>query len=297
MRINDFYTFLRKRESIRLAKLQGKPFPWTDDPVLREYKFTNVRREHDRTTQELIQRFYSKQGQTSDLRTILFNCALFRYFGTYEFATALGWQDGLNGDHIKKLAAQRLAAGERVFTGAYIITNQGIKAPKEEVVVDMFLTPLWQASKRLTEFMLFTEGNWSDTTNELQKLQGFGGSGFMAKETLLDTMHCAFWPKGLPSDYDTFTPIGPGARRGINRVRGAHIDSPLKFSAMLDIIRELTAAQSDKPASMQPDRNWPEAWGKLAPTDIQFQLCEFDKYERVLHGEGKPRSRYKQRGK
>ena len=35
------------------------------------------------------------------------------------------------------------------------------------------------------------------------------------------------------------------------------------------------------------------SWGILAPTDIQFQLCEFDKYLRVKLEEGRPRSRYK----
>jgi len=32
---------------------------------------------------------------------------------------------------------------------------------------------------------------------------------------------------------------------------------------------------------------------KLCPTDIQFGLCEFDKYERVRLGQGTPRSRYR----
>jgi len=38
---------------------------------------------------------------------------------------------------------------------------------------------------------------------------------------------------------------------------------------------------------------WPAENGKLYPTDIQFQMCEFDKYERVRLGQGKPRSRYR----
>ena len=38
---------------------------------------------------------------------------------------------------------------------------------------------------------------------------------------------------------------------------------------------------------------WPEEWVELELHDIQFQLCEFDKYERVKHREGRPRSLYK----
>lgn len=286
MRYEEFYSFLVKREQLRLNKQNGMPFPWTADPILREYKFTNVRREHDRTTMEFIQRFYSQQGQCSITPVILLNCATFRYFGTWEFAAALGWQEELLPATIMNLAKDRLAQRERVFTGAYIITNQGIKAPKEQVVVEEFLTPLWNAATQITEVMK-TYKTWKRTHEALAKIQGFGGSGFMAKETLLDTMHCKFWPNGKPDDYDCWTPIGPGGRRGVNRVRGAMPDQPLTFDATLDILLKIWNEQ---------DKYWPKEWGQLAPTDIQFQLCEFDKYERTRLGEGRPRSRYKPRG-
>jgi hypothetical protein len=31
---------------------------------------------------------------------------------------------------------------------------------------------------------------------------------------------------------------------------------------------------------------------KLDLTDIQFQCCEFDKYQRVVRGDGKPKRRF-----
>jgi hypothetical protein len=34
---------------------------------------------------------------------------------------------------------------------------------------------------------------------------------------------------------------------------------------------------------------------RLELHDIQFQLCEFDKYERVRLGEGRPKSKYVRR--
>ena len=46
---------------------------------------------------------------------------------------------------------------------------------------------------------------------------------------------------------------------------------------------------------LQQENYWPKEYGKLSPTDIQFQLCEFDKYERVRLGQGRPRSKYKPR--
>ena len=50
MRTKEFYSFMVKRENIRLRKEAKEPWPWTEDKILQTYKFTNVKREHDRTT-------------------------------------------------------------------------------------------------------------------------------------------------------------------------------------------------------------------------------------------------------
>ena len=158
-RSKEFFAFVKERELIRLRKEadllsseageipQGPP--WTDDPILQTYKFTNVHRHHDRTSKLLRERFYTPYFDANN-STILMNAATFRYFGTYEFAKEIGWTDfeAMGDGHwelIKETARQRLEDKERVFTGAYVITNQGISAPKQEVVVDYFLKPLMKA--------------------------------------------------------------------------------------------------------------------------------------------------------
>src|SRR5712664_3381391 len=42
--------WVRDRESVRVRKEAGQPFPWTDDPIIAKYRFCNVRREDDRVT-------------------------------------------------------------------------------------------------------------------------------------------------------------------------------------------------------------------------------------------------------
>lgn len=42
--------FIAERERIRIKKEAGQPWPWTNDPILRDYKFCCVRREDDRVT-------------------------------------------------------------------------------------------------------------------------------------------------------------------------------------------------------------------------------------------------------
>ena len=57
VRVADFYAFMREREAIRLRRLEGAPPPWTEDPILREFSFTNIKREHDKTSRLLIEEF------------------------------------------------------------------------------------------------------------------------------------------------------------------------------------------------------------------------------------------------
>lgn len=50
--IEEFFDFMIERESIRIRRQRSPadPLKWTEDPIFRSYKFTNVRRENDRTT-------------------------------------------------------------------------------------------------------------------------------------------------------------------------------------------------------------------------------------------------------
>ena len=290
-----FFSYLNEREEVRLRKEAGLSLGfdekrWTDDPILGAYKFTNVNRHHDRTSMMLRELFY-KEYFNDDKETILMNCALFRYFGTWEFAQAVGWQtyENFDFDGIKALAKQRLCDRERVFTGAYVITNQGISAPKQEVVVDIFLSALHEAASSVVQVATTTQ-SWRQTAAKMRPLKGFGGSGFMTKEILLDTTYTGFWGDyqekpneygfTYPSDWWEWTPIGPGALRGAARILGDDSAKPVKEDKAFGVIMDLYNSQDD--------------WNgdKLSPTDIQFGFCEFDKYERVRLGQGRPRSRY-----
>lgn len=286
MRVAEFYAFMRKREAIRLAKLTGAAPPWTDDPILQKYKFTNIKRAHDRTSAALIKEFYEPH-RAAPRRDILFNAGVARYFGTVEFMRAVGWTDAPTAASLKRIrniARDRLAKRERVFTGAYIITNNGMPGPKQDVVCNIFLTALLG---HLDKIILAAQERWSwqDCIEELQKCRGFGGTGFMAKETILDTRYTDFWPKKTPLDVNLWTPVGPGSMRGAARVLGDG-RARLNQQETLDMCRALFELRDF----------WPPDYMALELHDIQFQLCEFDKYERVRFGEGRPRSLYHPRG-
>lgn len=92
-------------------------------------------------------------------------------------------------------------------------------------------------------------------------------------------------------DLNTFCPIGPGARRGLNRLGGRAIaycverassDDVEKFSKELHVLFE-------KVKTRWPEKLCDVQVPKLNLHDVQFQLCEFDKYRRAKGGSTKGR--------
>lgn len=275
MRTEEFYSFMREREAIRLRRESGKGWPWTEDRILQSYKFTNVKRAHDRTTREL--RAIYDQHQKAPVWQIFLNCGIYRYFGTSEFAAAVGWQSEWNPDHLRDTARHRSERRERVFTGAYIIPSLGIGGSKIDAVCCHILPGLADKAKALGN--LARQGSWRAVIEELRTVDGFGS--FMAKELVLDTF---FFPKAWPTgcwDRNLWTPVGPGSRRGAHRVLHGELGI-CNDDQTVEVCRDLFYARH---------RLWDR--GELELHDIQFQLCEFDKYERVRLGEGRPRSVYR----
>ena len=117
-RAPEFLSFMKRREALRVAKAAGAPWPWSDDEVLNMYKFTNVKREHDRTTAWMREHF-TPRAATSSAGTTVFNCALFRCFGTTAMGEAVGWIDGeYDAEAVVRAAQACRAAHGHAFTPA-----------------------------------------------------------------------------------------------------------------------------------------------------------------------------------
>lgn len=280
--VSRFFAFMAKREQLRLRKAAGGPWPWSDDEILNTYKFTNVKREHDRTTL-WMRKHWTGPHENRPAGEIIFNCALFRYFGTTEFAAAVGWQEKFDAEAVVRVAGDRQRRGQKIFTGAYIIPSLGIRRAKHEAVCRIILASVWQSRFQLASVAQQTQ-SWRLVAERLRMLPGFGGTGFLAKEVLQDVMQTPVLRNA--NDRNTWCPAGPGARRGLNRVfdRPLHqqMPEPKALSEMIFLFEQ-------SPAHL------PSFMPALELHDIQFQLCEFDKYERVRLGEGRPKSKYRMR--
>jgi hypothetical protein len=108
----------------------------------------------------------------------------------------------------------------------------------------------------------------------LQGLEGFGS--FMAAQVVADLKNAAFHPLAKAPDFWTFVAMGPGSKRGLNRLLGRHIHtamSPLAFQGYMEDLADEVPAM-------------------IHAQDLQNCLCEFDKYQRVLTGEGRSKRKY-----
>src|ERR1044071_4997722 len=74
-----YWTFAARRQRVFEARLSHKAPPWTEDRILREFKFCNVFRASDRVSQYMIQKVIHKQtdGTPEDR---LFRIVAFRTF-------------------------------------------------------------------------------------------------------------------------------------------------------------------------------------------------------------------------
>lgn len=284
MRIREFYDFMVKRENIRLARERGEPWPWTADPILQEYKFTNVKRDHDKTTRMLRELFYEnpKYEKYSPAAHFL-NCVIFRHIGRWETCQELGYAKKFDPNHLKSVIERLLGEGRLVFTSAYMLPAYGDRDPKVDILIRRTLTPFWAEAERFVEIIKDT-GKWEPLFNEMKHINGFGGAQFMLKEVLLDTLFTPLWEGQLPLDFNSYCPVGPGAARGLNRLMGRPYKQVVKFPQLLEEMLELFRHKYT---------HWPRDYVPLVLHDIQFQLCEFDKYERTLLGQGKPRNKYR----
>ena len=82
----------------------------------------------------------------------------------------------------------------------------------------------------------------------------------------------------------TWANPGPGAKRGLNRIHLRELEQTVKKDQLNFEMKQLLDYSPDYLENhMQP----------LEMRDIEHCLCEFDKYERVRLGQGRPRAKYK----
>ena len=131
-----YFAFLRERYRILLRRRAGEPWPWTDDPVLRAWRFCNVRREAARTTVAFRE---TVRDPLRDDPHVLFATIAWRWFNLIATGEVLRpflmSRDAWDRPEVARLLQERHSAGGNIFAGAYMVNSPQIR-PKLPSILD-----------------------------------------------------------------------------------------------------------------------------------------------------------------
>lgn len=290
--LKKFLKFVAERENIRKSRGNGNRPPWTKDPILQTYKFTNVHRLHDVVTIHYLDHVSpATTGRSVDWRALLYNTVFYRLVNwpaTMRCIGFLKWDNHFRDrKKIAKIFEAREIAGLKNFTGAYLLGGTHLTGkPKWEMPLMACdsLVPLLEDS-RIERLLM--RGHGKNDKDFLQALHALlckeirGLGGFLAYEVVTDLTYT--WLKENPGQY-SWANAGPGAVRGLRRLCGMPVSGSLPKKDTLEGMREVMIAMRDEiPCSVD---------GGFTMRDAEHCLCEFDKYQRVLLNEGRPRAKY-----
>lgn len=276
--VQRLVNFISARHSTYQNKMQDKPKPWTPDPILQRYRFCNVYRELDTVTKWIAVNWRDPHAGDDDL---WFAMAVARWVNWPDTLAAIGYPVPWNKKKFLSAIAKRKEMGEKVWTGAYMIGTQGNAMDKPLFIAEGVLQPLWDQRADLRP-------RHGDTLKSFaERIIAVKNQGkFMVGQIVADAKYADPTLKQA-SDWESWAVSGPGSRRGLNRVLGLDKDLGWNERSFLEILTKLR---------WEVNKSLPPWMGPLHAQDLQNCLCEYDKYERVRLGEGRPRSLYAGQG-
>lgn len=274
---DTYWRFAAERQFVFNKRIRGEPGPWTNDPVLQAYKFTNAYRASDRVSQYLIKNvIYAGDYSAEDtiFRTLLFK--IFNKIETWELLQqGLGEEITLRNFDVPRFG--RLLEAEKarkrtIYSAAYImpsgVTAKGGRAgPKHQFHLE--LLKLLEKSgfyRKLSHVRSMKEG-----FELLLSLPSIGS--FLAYQYITDLNYS----EHFDFSEQEFVIPGPGARDGIRKCFEDYGD----FNEV-DIIRMMSDEQDENFSRL--GLSFHSLWGRpLQLIDCQNLFCEVDKYARVKH--------------
>lgn len=267
------------------------PAHLTEDPILGTYRFCNVYRELDRVTKWIHNRVRSPWAHHTKLWFML---AVARYINwpptLEELIHEEAWPHYTNFDPsmMTEVLERRKQRSQKVETGAFMIRAESDRSKpwyswsKQRYLCEIVLGRLWQ--NRAVWHRHFEQSDlricetWATITGESFYV---GWGPFMAYQWVVDLAHTKYL-RGA-RDINIWAALGPGSRRGLNRLHDRPVRASLSQERGLEEMLKVRDAL----------RPFLSDWLRLPElSDIQNCLCEWDKYERVRLVEGRPRALY-----
>lgn len=269
---DTYWRFASERQEMFMRRVLGSMPPWTEDPILRTHRFTNIYRASDRVSQYLIRHVIYEGSQKPEevfFRTILFK--LFNKIATWEALRAefggVSWRD-FTFDAFAQLLDRLLDQGQRIYSAAYIMPSPAFGSHRKH-----------RNHLRLVEYMM-ADGVPRKLTNAtslraaFELLRGYPSLGdFLAFQFAIDLNYSEL------TDFSEmeFIVAGPGARDGIRKC--FKDTGGLTEAEIIGVMAERTGEEFDRLGM-----KFQSLWGRnLQLIDCQNVFCEVSKYARVAH--------------
>lgn len=292
---NTYWRFAVERQKIFFKKLENASIPWTNDPILSTYKFTNAYRASDRVSQHLIRHVIYKNDLPSSLNEVFFRIILFKIFNKIETWQLL--EDKLGSiiyaeysfERYDQVLTDAIASGRTIYSAAYIMPSGGTsfrytaKHRNHLKLIEMMMAN--DLPKKLADAKNMHQG--FDLLREYPTI-----GDFLAYQFITDVNYSEI------TNYSEmeFVIPGPGALDGIRKcftdLGGLNEPEIIKFMA------DIQESEFERLGL-----NFQSLWGRrLQLIDCQNLFCEVDKYARIKHPDisgisGRSRIKQKYSGK
>lgn len=272
----SYWRFAAERQAVFFRRARGEARPWTNNPVLAVYKFTNAYRASDRISQYLIRHIIYRDDLPKSPREVFFRILLFKLFNKIEtwelLERALGpitFEDYRFAAYDGVLA-RAMQAGQRIYSAAYIMPpgsrafGRPAKHQNHLLLLERMMAD--RLAERLAQTRTMQEG--------FEKLRAYPTIGdFLAYQFITDINYSELTDF---SEMDFVVP-GPGARDGLRKcfVDPGGLNEP-------ELIRLMADLQEQEFERL--GLHFQSLWGRrLQLIDCQNLFCEVDKYARVAH--------------
>lgn len=267
-----FWSFAAERQAIFYRRQSEAAPPWTTDPILNAFKFTNAYRASDRVSQYLIRRVIYNGPQ--DPSEVVFRILLFKLFNKIDTWELLQNRFGqitisiFSVQEFDRVLSSAFDKGQRIYSGAYIMPSGSRAFPSSRKHV---------AHLKLLELMLKDNlhKKLTDAKNleqAFKTLRSYPMIGdFLAFQYAIDINYSEV----VDFSESEFVVPGPGSRSGLQKCFSALDHVPYE-----DVIRLVTDLQEIEFEKRGIRFQW-LADRRLQLIDVQNLFCEIDKYARA----------------
>jgi hypothetical protein len=271
---DTYWRFASERQNIFFKRFNNLKYPWTEDSILEQHKFTNVYRATDRVSQYLIKNVIYKGNQEPNevfFRIILFK--IFNRISTWEFLEKEFGEINFNDYSFKKydkVLSGLMQAKVPIYSAAYIMAS-GQSTFGHQKKHQNHLKLIELMIEKNVPYKLQRCNNMAEAYDLILTYPTIGE--FLAYQYVTDfnySMLTSF------SEME-FVQAGPGAQDGI-----AKCFRDFGNYSFEDIIRMMSDNQEYEFERLGLE--FKKLWGRnLQLIDCQNIFCEVDKYSRVVH--------------